>query len=482
MVTGRGSFEVDMDAMQVGAMDYISKSEITPALLERSIRYAIERRKNQEALNQSHQRLQTLIQVSGLVQSARSLPVLLETIVDGARSLTGAQVCLAGYLCGNGQFQVGATSCEVGRSLIGLRKVVEIQKGGVYLDLMHTPSLRLTEQEMVNYSIWWGLPEQHVPLRGLLGARMVDMFGQPNGLIVVSDRNKDEFTAEDEALLIQLAALASLSLQHIQVLGQANQSAEELAQLLEENRHQHERLEVELAERHRLETWRIDHLAVMEVQRRLIQQREMERLQIAHDLHEGPLQDMIATNFALVEAMGIQEKEPRLAKMRFIQSALHKNIQDIRVFCSELRPPALAPFGLERAIRSHLDTFKERNPALRVIEKLMPDGKLLPEDIRMALYRIYQESINNISKHASASQVNVALDVGEVQVTLRVEDNGVGFSIPSNWTDFARLGYLGLIGMRERANTVGGVIEINSNPGLGTFIQVSVPVQSNGLN
>ena len=232
----------------------------------------------------------------------------------------------------------------------------------------------------------------------------------------------------------------------------------------------------DVTELRQLEAQQIQHRTHLAVQRQLFQHRESERTQIARDLHDGPLQDLIATSFGLVEAMSTDEKEDRLRKMRKIQEAMQRNIRDLRVFCNDLRPPVLAPFGLEKTIQSHMESFRMRFPDIKIYLTLMPDGKRIPENIRMTMYRIFQELMNNIVKHAHATELRVSLFLDQSQVVLEVKDNGVGFHVPTDWMEVAQQGHLGLIGMRERIESIGGTMAIYAMPGRGTRIEVTAPL------
>jgi len=226
----------------------------------------------------------------------------------------------------------------------------------------------------------------------------------------------------------------------------------------------------------RLEMQNVEKTTQIEVQRRLIQQREMERMEIARDLHDGPIQELVAAGMKLSEAMQETEEASRKNLLNDLQAILQTQTRELRQFCQELRPPALAPFGLEKAIRSHVQAFNSRSPEMKINLNLMRDGQLLPEETRMALFRIYQEQMNNIFKHSRCEQVNISLIVEPHQVTLEIQDNGVGFNLPDNWIKLVRTGHLGLVGMRERVEAIGGTMEIHSKPGEGTLIRVSAPV------
>ncbi|RPI83880.1 MAG: response regulator [Chloroflexi bacterium] len=217
----------------------------------------------------------------------------------------------------------------------------------------------------------------------------------------------------------------------------------------------------------------------IEVHHRLIQQREIERLNIARELHDGPLQEIISTSFILKDALHETAETDQVAFLRQkVQEALEtlqKQIRDIRTFCSDLRPPSLTPYGLAAAIRSHLDKFQDKHPNITFYLALDQDRQSLPEHVRLALFRIYQELMNNIIRHSEAFEVSIRLSVTEDNVEIEVSDNGIGFYVPRNWLDFARSGHLGMVGILERADAVGGIVTINSEISKGTSVVVSVP-------
>ncbi|MBN1135054.1 MAG: GAF domain-containing protein [Anaerolineae bacterium] len=189
----------------------------------------------------SKTRYQTLIAVSKEVLSEKTITGLLQCIVDAARNLTGARLGVAGHGYQNGHFRVGAASrAASSAAACPPGELFDVQKGGVYLDLIQqTPSLRLTDEQLRAHPAWWGLPPGHRPLRGLLGARLVGRDGQASGLIMVSDKAEGDFDAEDEALLVQLAALASLGMQHIEAREESERQADELRAALD-HAQQHE--------------------------------------------------------------------------------------------------------------------------------------------------------------------------------------------------------------------------------------------------
>ncbi len=232
----------------------------------------------------------------------------------------------------------------------------------------------------------------------------------------------------------------------------------------------------DITERKQNEEQALENAAKIEVQHRLLEQRELERLQIARDLHDGPIQDLAAAMMLLQELPRRIQDPELIGKARGIIEILHDQIGELRSYAGELRPPALTSFGLEKAILSHLDHFQEKYPKIKV--NFQPSGAHeLPEDKRLALYRIYQELMNNVAKHSRASEVTICYRANQEQVELEIRDNGEGFSLPREWLELARQGHLGLVGIRERIETIRGSVQIETRPGQGTRIRVRVPIE-----
>jgi PAS domain S-box-containing protein len=215
---------------------------------------------------------------------------------------------------------------------------------------------------------------------------------------------------------------------------------------------------------------------LVEIKRRQMEGRELERLYLAQELHDGPVQDLYALSFTLKAYLdGLPEeveKEPADDMQKNVQQVVHT----LRDICGELRPPTLAPFGLEKSIRSHAEAFQEAHPDLAIGLELTHDGQTLTESVRLALFRIYQESLNNIVRHANAHNVMIRFHLDSKKAVLSVEDDGKGFNVPSRWVDLAREGHLGLVGSAERAEAIGGTYHVESAPGQGTTIRVVVPL------
>lgn len=214
-----------------------------------------------------------------------------------------------------------------------------------------------------------------------------------------------------------------------------------------------------------------------ELRRRLAYSHERQRTHVAQELHDGPMQDLYAARYQL-QAVKNRIKDNHQAQQQLaLALQLFQQVSDtLRAITIELRPPALVPFGLEAAIRSHAETFQQLYPDLTVTLDLTADQQTLPEHIRLALYRIYQEMMSNVAKHAEATQLLIRFKLDNKSLLLQIQDNGNGFNVPERWIDLVREGHLGLAGAAERAEEIDGQMLILSTRGEGTIVQVRAPL------
>jgi signal transduction histidine kinase len=196
---------------------------------------------------------------------------------------------------------------------------------------------------------------------------------------------------------------------------------------------------------------------------------------LAQELHDGPVQDLLALDFRLVSLEETLSDGRGLDDLEQIRRTVQDVTRILRVICGELRPPTLTPFGLAVAIQSHAKRIQEEHADLEIGLHLTPDGHALPEQMRLALFRIYQQALDNVLQHAGASHVLVRFAMDEQHIVLEVRDNGNGFDVPGRWINLARRGHLGVVGARERAEAIGGRLKVESAPGEGTVIRVTAP-------
>jgi signal transduction histidine kinase len=204
--------------------------------------------------------------------------------------------------------------------------------------------------------------------------------------------------------------------------------------------------------------------------RRVVAGQELERSRLARELHDETGQALTSILLglkAVEEARGGDGLSQAAANLRELVVA---TLQDVRRLAVELRPKALDDFGLVPALERLVETFAEGTGIDVQLEPRLGDARL-PEHIETALYRLIQEALTNVVKHAHATTVSILLVRRDGRVSAIVEDNGRGFDPVE-----ARADGLGLVGMRERAALVGGRLTIEAAEGSGTTIAVEVPV------
>jgi len=214
----------------------------------------------------------------------------------------------------------------------------------------------------------------------------------------------------------------------------------------------------------------LSHRVARDALRRVVSAQEQERRRLARELHDETGQALTSILLGLrtvEEAGGEEEVRAAVAEVREL---VRSTLQDVRRLAVELRPKALDDFGLVAALERLTESFTEQTGIAVGFESLLPTARLTPE-IETALYRIVQESLTNIVKHAQAHNVSIVLGRKSDSVSVIVEDDGVGFE-----PDRPREDGLGLIGMRERVSLIGGRLTIESRPGAGTTFIAEVPV------
>jgi signal transduction histidine kinase len=204
---------------------------------------------------------------------------------------------------------------------------------------------------------------------------------------------------------------------------------------------------------------------------------EQERLRLAADLHDGPVQELTALRYSLNRARTRVQRgqhEEAEALLAGLEVDLATGIGGLRRLMSELRPAVLDEQGLEAALLNQARAFEAASGVACDIRSGL-DARLAPE-LETVLYRVTQESLNNIGKHARASRVTVSLATENGGVRLSIHDDGVGFD-PLAARELVGDGHFGLAGMRERVEMVGGRLVVDSVPGEGTTVDVRMTSQ-----
>jgi len=214
--------------------------------------------------------------------------------------------------------------------------------------------------------------------------------------------------------------------------------------------------------------------------RQVTQAQEDERLRIARELHDETAQELVHLVRRL-ERLGEAGQDDVPQQVDELVRLARGTLQSVRRFSRDLRPSVLDDLGLVPAIELAVEATNARLSGGAKLE-VTGEPRRLESAVELALFRIAQEALHNVEKHAEASSASVRLAFEDGTVRLAVADDGRGWSVPSNVSTLARAGKLGVLGMRERAELVGGTFELVSVKGAGSRVTVTIGAGSaNGV-
>ncbi len=198
-----------------------------------------------------------------------------------------------------------------------------------------------------------------------------------------------------------------------------------------------------------------------------------ERSRLARDLHDSISQQLFSMTLTAQAARAQLDKNPTraAAQLERIQETATAALSEMRALIFQLRPPGLSDQGLIVALQQHVAALGRREGL--TVNLTVTGEERAARGAEQAIYRIVQEALNNVVKHAGACCVNIALDLQPDQLVLRVADDGSGFDLANLQLDHGR--HLGLTSMRERAAELDGSLDLHTQPGAGTEIVVVVP-------
>lgn len=217
--------------------------------------------------------------------------------------------------------------------------------------------------------------------------------------------------------------------------------------------------------------------ALRQLPHRILDAQETERRRVARELHDGVSQILASVRFRcrdIISRIADLEDPKLLRDIRQTEKYLDAALTEVRNISHDLRPSELDDLGLVSAIQSLVDHSRHRSK-LQFEVKLPRLRNRLPAEIELALYRILQESISNIERHARAKLVSITLSKTRRSLILVIQDDGRGFASPGDRSR-KRSGGLGLINIRERADFIDATVAVNSQPKNGTRIEVFVPL------
>ncbi|MGE3807132.1 MAG: PAS domain S-box protein [Gemmataceae bacterium] len=402
-----------------------------------------ERRYHEEERSQRFAQLQKLADASRLLSSSASLEERLTIITEQGRAIIGAHQCVTSLSVDNNWNQAIHSLSLSDKYADWQEYDVKPDGTGIYMLVCRTNKpIRLTQDELEAHPAWKAFGaerERHPPMRGWLAAPLIDRHGNNLGIIQLSDKLQGDFTPADEAILVQLAGLASAGIESARLFEQVVEARERLAALT----------------------------------RQLMTAQETERRHLARELHDEIGQILTAININLQQVKGKCEPQV-LPRVEESMAIVTQAIQQVRDMSLNLRPAMLDDFGLEAALRWYLERQQERGQCDVRFESRTSGGDL-PSDVKNACFRVTQEALTNVFRHAQATKVLVTLREADDAVILSIRDNGVGFD--QSRVDASAMGVsFGLRGMQERVELLGGEFCLESSPGHGTCIQVALPL------
>jgi signal transduction histidine kinase len=373
-------------------------------------------------------RLRRLIEVGRSLVSQLDLEAVLRRVLEAARDLTGARYAALGIL--DPRRERLERFIALGVDEATRKRIGRPPEGRGVLGILISDPKPLRLADVGEHARSFGFPEHHPPMKTFLGVPIL-IRGQAYGNLYLTEKRGGNFDEADEESVVILAEWAAIAIENARSVAE-------------------------------------DRL------RRTMEASERERGHWARELHDETLQGLGALRVLLASALRRGSPETLSRAVSEAVDELAAEIDKLRALITELRPAALDELGLTAAI----EALAERSSATGGIEirgevSLDPDGdsgeRLSPE-LESTVYRLVQEALTNVVKHARAERVDLRVAAADGRITVEVRDDGVGFDPAAATSGF------GLIGMRERLAITGGNLEISSSPGQGTELRAELPL------
>ncbi len=406
-----------------GGDDFTEDDEEFVSLLAAQAAVAVENARLYESATSWSRQLESLNEIGGALVGELELGPLLDLVVSRLRELIGARVVTIALPAGD-QLRIAAADSDGGADLAEVSSLERDSKTGHVLERGRSERIdSLLEDPEVNQDVARRLGAStglYVPLL----ARE-----QPIGVLVAHDKMGPDprFTSADLRLAEQFANRAAIA--------------------------------VDLSRR-----------VARDALRRVVSGQELERRRLARELHDetGQALTSILLGLRAVEEAGSEQDMSAAAAN--LRDLVVGTLQDVRRLAVQLRPKALDDFGLVAAVERLAQTFSEAS-AIRVDLEAQLGEERLPAEVETTLYRIVQEALTNIVKHAGASRVSILLVRRSGTATVVIEDDGQGFD-PAD----LREERMGIVGMRERVELHEGRLTVESTPGAGATLVAEVPL------
>ena len=404
--------------------DFTEEDEELTQLLAAQAAVAIENARLYESSTRWLRQLESLNEIGNALASELELEPLLALVARRLREFVDARLVLIA-LPGGGSLRVAAAEGEGAYGVVGMELEFAGSKAGRVLERRRSERVdSVLEDPEVD--------QQAARRLGVHSALFVPLVARGRGIGVAIAHDKigpgPSFDDDDLRLAETLAQRAAVA--------------------------------VDLSER-------VSRDAV----RRVVEAQELERARLARELHDETGQALTSILLGLKPLEQAAETDETRTAIASVRELVVSTLQDVRRLAVELRPSALDDFGLVSAVERLAETFREQTGMQVDLEARLGEERL-PSAVETALYRIVQEALTNIVKHAEATRVSILLTRKDGSALAVVEDDGLGFDPGA-----ARDEGLGLVGMRERVALVGGRLRIESAAGAGATLVAEVPLR-----
>ena len=407
-----------------GGEDFTEEDEELAQLLAAQAAVAIENARLYESSTRWLRQVESLNEIGNALASELELQPLLSLVARRLQELVDARLVLIALPEG-ASLRIAAAAGEGAYGVTGVELALDSSKTGRVLERGRSERIDslLDDPEV----------DQHVTRRlGVHSALYVPLVvrGRAIGVVIAHDKRGNStpaFSEDDLRLAESLTARAAIA--------------------------------VDLSEQ-----------VSRDSMRRVVEAQELERARLARELHDETGQALTSILLGLKPLEQAAASADAVSAIESVRELVVSTLQNVRRLAVELRPTALDDFGLVPAVERLADTFREQSGLTVDLETQLGDTRL-PAEAETTLYRVVQEALTNIVKHADATGVSILLQRRNRAAQVVVEDDGAGFDPAATREDA-----LGLAGMRERVALAGGRLQVESTPGGGTTLVAEVPI------